>query len=130
VGSIPVKVVTKGDRVLTAATHPNSVNQIWGLYLHLGPKGIEEWNQFLGVTAINNEWILKDGTRIVAATPGDGLFEFMEIRKDFPFWAVILKCQSFKEFEQKAEPERVFQWRGTQTALIKEHLTDWDLLVI
>lgn len=130
VAGIPVTVLPKSERGLKAPAHPNSVSHLWGLYLHLNARGIEEWNQFLGVTAVNNEWTLKDGTKIVAAVPGDGLYEFMEIRKDFPFWAVILKCDSFKEFQAKAEPERVFDWRGAPIALIKEHLTDWDLLVI
>ncbi|MEY4617776.1 MAG: hypothetical protein RJB66_2736 [Pseudomonadota bacterium] len=130
IGDIPITVLPVAEKKLTAPTHANSVTHIWGLYLYLTSKGIEEWNQFLGVASVNNEWVLKDGTRIVAATRGDGLYEFMERRKDFPFWAVILKSQSFSEFKIKAEPERIFDWRGVPMALIKEHLTDWDLLVI
>lgn len=130
VGSIPVTVLPKPADSLEASSHPNSVSHLWGLYLGLSAKGIEEWNQFLGTPAVEHQWLLQDGVRIVAAQPGDGLYEFMEIRKDFPFWAVILKCQSFQEFERQADPERVFQWQGRPTALIKEHLTDWDLLVI
>lgn len=130
VGSLPVKVFPPSDSHHHMGVHTNTVQNIWGIYLGLTAADQEAWTNFLGVEPVHGEWILADGVRLIVARPGDGLYEYMELRKDFPLWAVILQCGSFSEFEKKAEPERVLKWRGHQTALIKEHLTDWDLLII
>ena len=130
VGSIPVTVAAEDKSPLVNVSHSNSVQTFWGVYLGLSPKDQLEWNDFLGVNAENGEWVLADGIRLIAGQPGDGLYEFMEVRKDFPLWAVILKSESFEIFTHKADPERILNWKHRPTALIKEHLTDWDLLVI
>ncbi len=129
-GSIPVEIVTKQETPTSAKSHPNSARNLWGLYLGLDEKGIQEWSHFLGMSPVNGAWTFEDGIHIAIAAPGDGVCEFMEARKDFPFWAVVLSCESFADFEKKAEPERVFQWQNRSAALIKEHLTDWDILVV
>lgn len=129
-GGIPVEVSSESLVHRVSAEHSNSVESLWGVYLGLADSGIREWSDFLGAPPENGEWILRDGVRLIIAQPGDGLYEFMELRKDFSLWAVVLQSRSFLEFEKQAMPERVFQWRGHSAALIKEHLTDWDLLVI
>jgi hypothetical protein len=133
VGEIPVQVMTSTSVNIplleAAAQHPNSANSLYGVYLGLGVKGIQEWSDFLGAPPEEGGWELADGCRILIAKPGDGLFEYMELRKDFPFWAVVIRSQSFSEFVNQADPARVIQWQGRPAALIKEHLTDWDLLV-
>lgn len=130
VGSIPVEVVAQKTLERRPPSHANSAQKIWGVYLGLKESEITEWSEFLGTPPEKDSWVLADGTRLVCGRPGDGLFEFMDQRKDFPFWAVILKCQSFASFKERAEPERVLSWDGQEAALIKEHLTDWDLLVV
>lgn len=129
-GAIPVQVLSQQKALREAKSHANTVKAVWGLYLGLDAKGIQEWTLFLGNPPTDGAWVLEDGVRIEIAKPGDGVYEFMEARKDFPFWAVILKCESFTEFEKIAEPERLFQWQNKPAALIKEHLTDWDILVL
>jgi hypothetical protein len=130
VGSIPVEVVSKAGHPGAMAANSNSVQKLVGVYLGLTEAGIREWTEFLGAPYVDGGWNLKGGARIMAAQPNDGLYEFMQHRKDFPVWAVILNCESLETFRREAEPDKLLQWQGKTAAVIKEHLTDWDLLVV
>jgi hypothetical protein len=130
IGGIPVEVVSRGSAPPASSPHPNSVHEISGLYLGLTESGRRDWAEFLGLLESKSPWSLADDTQIFVGEPGDGLYEFMDMRKDFPLWAVILKCQSLSSFIEKAQPEKSILWRGRSAALIKEHLTDWDILIV
>jgi len=135
VGSIPIQIlsVPASSTITTnlVGRHPNSVDSVWGVYLGLSSTQKEEWSQLLGQEPNKeNQWILTDGTRIQCATPGDGLYDFMEGRKDFPFWAVVLQSQSLDLAAKHFEFDKTFHWKNQKAFLIKEHLTDWDLIVV
>jgi hypothetical protein len=130
IGMVPVQVVTPDSSLKIKVEHPNTAQTFLGVYLGLSPKDQQAWSQFLGTQPVDGAWLLADGSRLICGQPGDGLYEFMELRKDFPFWAVILKSDSFEHFIKQAEPEKILEWQRQRAALIKEHLTDWDLLVI
>jgi hypothetical protein len=140
VGSIPVQVQSvknneeyskQMDIENKKSNHPNSAKSIWGLYLGLSRMEREAWSHFLGRNPNEyNQWILDDGSRIQCATIGDGIYDYMEARKDFPFWAVIIQSEALSEVEKHFEFDKSFQWGGVRSLLIKEHLTDWDIIVI
>jgi len=143
IGSIPVEIHSIQKKMEFLGTtfgpknetnHPNSVNSVWGIYLGLSATEKEQWSQFLGRSLNDdNQWVLDDGIRIQCAVPGDGLYDYMESRKDFSFWAVVLQAQSFDQVEKQFEFDKSFIWQGTKSTsavLIKEHLTNWDIIII
>lgn len=130
IGTIPLEIINTKNNLNLKVEHANSVQKLFGIYLGLKENEIKEWSQFLELEPDSEGWQLLDGTKIFIAQPGDGLFEYMQERKDFPFWGVFLKSHSLKKFSECMEPDNKFLWNGKEVFQIKEHLTDWDLLVV
>lgn len=132
-GSIPVEV--KKDKINDRSSaflgkNKNGINQIYGLYLGLNAKDQVEWENFLGVPPDSEGWTLGDGVKLILGKPGDGLFEYMDSRKDFSFWAVLLECDNFDNLEKFGfDVSSELSWNKSKLIQIKEHLTDWDLLI-
>lgn len=140
-GSVPIYLDSKQSKIdsfsQTHSMNPpsllnsNFIRSIWGIYLGLSTSEKEMWSHLLGEEpSVDNQWVLKDGCRIIYATPADGLFDYMEPRKDFSFWAVVLQSTSWEEAAKQIQFDKVFNWNGTKAGLIKEHITNWDIIII
>ncbi len=57
------------------------------------------------------------------------LRSYLEIRKEFPLWAVWLRCRDFKKFCQVAKPDRLFQWKGREIGLIHMGPNCFDFII-
>lgn len=132
VGSIPIEI--QSDKAMSASLlmHENGIQNLFGIYLGLNTLEAKEWESFLGIPNDTVGWVLGDGVKIIKGMPGDGIFERMESRKDFPFWAVVLECESFNKLEKfdfEFKSENLLEWQGNKILQIKEHLTNWDILI-
>lgn len=54
---------------------------------------------------------------------------YLEVRKPFPISALWLKCLDIELFQQRARPDRVFQFEGQKAALIHLGPNCFDLLI-
>lgn len=139
IGSVPVSLLSKQKKMdvfpQNLSSHSEALNShliksVWGIYLGLSPAEKERWSQFLGEPpGVENQWVLKDDCRILCATPDDGLYDYMESRKDFAFWAVVLQSVSWEDINKQIEFDKVFNWKGSPAGLIKQHITNWDIII-
>lgn len=140
IGSVPIYLYSNQKKIeffsqdftnSPETLNSNLIKSIWGVYLGLSQTEKELWSQFLGgAPDVANQWVLQDGCRILCATPDDGLYDYMEPRKDFSFWAVVLQSTSWEEINKQIIFDKIFNWNGAKAGLIKEHLTNWDIIII
>lgn len=141
IGSVPIYLYSNQKKIDSLSqTHSNNslgalnfnlIKSIWGVYLGLSQTEKEMWSHLLGgAPDAANQWVLKDGCRILCATPDDGLYDYMEPRKDFSFWGVVLQSASWEETAKQIIFDKVFNWNGTKAGLIKERITNWDIIII
>lgn len=139
IGSVPIYLYSNQKNVVFSqnlssnreALKSNLIKSIWGIYLGLSQVEKKEWIHFMGgAPEVANQWVLKDGCRIQCADPADGLYDYMEPRKDFSFWAVILQSNSFEEASKQIAFDKILNWNGNKAGLIKERITNWDIIII
>lgn len=57
------------------------------------------------------------------------LKDYLKIRKQYPIWALWLKCYDFELFNRRAKPDKYFHWKNQNAALIHLGQSCFDLIV-
>lgn len=57
------------------------------------------------------------------------LKDYLKIRKQYPIWALWLKCHDFELFKRLAKPVKYFLWQNQEAALIHLGQSCFDLIV-
>lgn len=104
--------------------HPNTASQIVGFIWNLKPSTAQAITGLTESSITNKQILLSDGTTIYL----DSSFSTSE--KQFPFSAVVLKCDNWGIFCEKAKPDQFLNWNGQEAALIKFESTGWDIVVL
>ncbi len=58
------------------------------------------------------------------------IYEYFLLRKEFPFWAIVLKTSQFEDLKKIARPDKVFNWKGQEALLIHLGPNCFDMLVV
>lgn len=95
---------------------------------HFGPCVIEAPYDLSPQTQLNSVFGL-DSAVVPSQMEACELKTYLEIRKPFVPWALWLKCEDFALFCRRARPDRIFQWKNHQLALIHMGPSCFDLLV-
>lgn len=124
-------VFSEENQAVTSNTeHANSCYKIEGVYLNVSDEELLTAANKFGRTVKDHQFSFADGFRFIQAQEDDEFCALFRRKKDFPFWAVILKCQDFEKFVKLAQPDNISVWRGQKIAQIEEYMTCWDLLII
>jgi hypothetical protein len=110
--------------------HENTCTGLIGLLWKKEKEGIKNLASLLDRSFQNPQVKLDDGVIMWLAESDSLLGKEFQGRKDYPFWAVILKCTDFQTFKNVAKPEKIIEFEGKSAGLIPFGRRGWDIIVV
>jgi hypothetical protein len=105
--------------------------KVLGLLWCLSEDEADFFCQKTNLKCLENKIKISQGFDIFLADKKSDIYNDFDARKDFSFWAVVVQADdltSFKRIQDLSDVQTI-SWENKPAFLIKNHITQWDIIV-